>query len=74
MPLNKTCEAPDTLFDVVGRAISNLECSDVQCWCFTRAAMKGQQCDYANCDVWRSLTKALDAQRVLAAKSSPITE
>lgn len=52
--------ADPTLFDTVDQALSDLECTDIQCWCFTRAAMARPLCECANCGVWRSLAAALD--------------
>lgn len=49
------------LIDVVDGALSDLECADTQCWCFTRAAMRERPpCQCANCDVWRRLKDVLE--------------
>lgn len=49
------------LVPAVEQALSDLECADLQCWCFTRAAMKRPPCECANCQVWRSLATAIDS-------------
>ena len=47
----------------VDQALSDLECGELKCWCFTRAAMKQPPCECANCQVWRSLAAALDQEQ-----------
>lgn len=43
------------LREVAEKAMSDLECGQHQCWCFTRAAMKERPpCECANCLVWRA--------------------
>lgn len=39
-------------------ALSDLECAELHCWCFTRAAMQRPECACANCGVWRLLAKS----------------
>lgn len=51
-----------SLRDAVDEALSNLECAELRCWSFTRAAMRWiPECDCANCETWRRLATALDA-------------
>lgn len=51
-----------TLRAAADRADSDLACDEQHCWCFTRAAMRGQ-CDCTNCATWRLLRSAMDAIR-----------
>ncbi len=52
-----------TLAEAVEYALENLECAELKCWCFTRAAMRRDNCTCANCDVWRTLQKAQDEDK-----------
>lgn len=49
------------LQNAVDRALSDLECADLKCWCFTRDAMGCTYCQCANCQAWRALRLALEA-------------
>jgi hypothetical protein len=48
----------EQLRKAVERALSDLECAELKCWCFTRAAMNRAACECANCKVWAVLSKA----------------
>lgn len=37
--------------------LCDLECADLKCWCFTRAAMNRPACHCANCESWALLSK-----------------
>ena len=53
-------DADTSLRDAVDDALSNLECAELKCWCFTRAAMRPEPpCTCANCYTWRELAQAL---------------
>lgn len=48
------------LLAAIEKALEDLECADLKCWCFTRAAMERagrEPCACANCGVWRLLNE-----------------
>ena len=52
-------ELTKRLLAAAEKALEDLECADIKCWCFTRAAMKREPCACANCNVWRVLNEAV---------------
>src|SRR5262245_35379904 len=57
--------------DAVGKALSDLLCADIQCWCFTRAAMKRPECTCDNCATWKLLSKLSLASVTPTETTSP---
>lgn len=47
------------LYDAADDALGDLECAELRCWCFTRAAMRERpECACDNCKTWRRLNAA----------------
>ncbi len=45
--------------EAIEYALENLQCNQLNCWCFTRAVMKEEDCKCDNCDVWRKLNAVM---------------